>query len=420
MHQMLSFGPYSVDISRRVVTKNGAPLRMTLKCIELLIAFVRHPGKALSKEELIEAAWHDPSASDATLAQHIFLLRRALKHDGETFIETVPQVGYRFAAQVSGRIEDTTAIAREYVEGAEAFRSLQTEQGLRSAIDLYTRALAIDERNARAYARRAACSRMLAEYMYAEPFTSLSGAKADAEAALSCDPHDIEARIESAFSAAFFDRDISAARRHVDVAEKVDPKEPWVRAMRVMLPLMRGDAGAALSESRSHGATLMAAALYFSRSYSKALALFESAGSDHPSSRLLAGACRLFMGDVEAAIEIFRALYREHVDVRDAGKPNVRHYALAFYIFAVAKSGDRLRARRAVADLTALARQRYVSPMARAVAHIGLGEMDVAMTFIDEAIARFDPWAAYIALDPFLDSVRDDSRFAQLTNRLAA
>lgn len=420
MRQMLSFGPYSVDISRRVVLKNGAPLRMTLKCIELLIAFVCNPGKTLSKEELIESAWHDPSASDATLAQHIFLLRRALKDGDKTFIETVPQIGYRFIAEVLGRIEDKTAIAREYVDGAEAFRSLHTEQGLRSAIDLYTRALAIDDRNARAYARRASCLRLLAEYMYADPLTSLSAAKADAEAAVSCDPHDIEGRIECAYSAAFFDRDLIAASRHVDAAEHIDAGNPWVRALRVTLPLVRGDAAAALNASHRYGASLTAAALYFSRSYSQALALFEANGTGDPPSRLLAGACRFFMGDVEEAIRIFRALYREHVDVRDAGKPNIRHYALAFYIFAVAKNGDRLRARRAVADLTALARQRYVSPMARAVAHIGLGEIDVAMTFMDEAIARFDPWAAYLGVDPFLDGVRDDSRFAQLADRLAA
>lgn len=115
-----------------------------------------------------------------------------------------------------------------------------------------------------------------------------------------------------------------------------------------------------------------------------------------------------------------RSLYREHIDIRRNGQPNVRHHALAVLIFALAKSGDRVRARRAVADLAALARQRYVSPMARAIAHIGLGEIDVAISFVEEAIARFDPWAAYLAADPILDDLRGDARFVRLLGRLAA
>ena len=135
---------------------------------------------------------------------------------------------------------------------------------------------------------------------------------------------------------------------------------------------------------------------------------------------MLLGACRLFTGDFARAIQDFRAVYREHVDVRRPGGGNVRHYALALLIFALAKSGDRVRARRAAVDLASLARQRYVSPMMRAVAHAGLGEMDVAFAFVEEAVARFDPWAAYTAVDPLLDQLRDDPRFDRLIDRIAA
>lgn len=420
MHQMLSFGPFSVDIVRRVVTRNGKPLRMTLKCVELLVAFVRNPGKTLSKENLIEAAWHDTPASDATLAQHVFLLRRVLKAAGEDVIETIPHVGYRFTAGVTGEVAGGTPAVAEYVEGGDTFRALQTEQGLRSAIDLYTRALALDERNVRAFARRATCRRLLAQYMYADPYSALTSAKADATAALSCDPNDLEARVEAAFSAALFDRDLSTAARHAGVVEQRDPLHPAVPFLRVTVPLMRGDVGSAANASRHYGGLHAGTALYFAREYSRALPHFEAAAPNDPSARLLMAASRLFTGDVQRAMNEFRAIYREHVDIRHGAKPNLRHYALAMFIFALAKSGDRVRARRSVADLAALARQRYVSPMARAIAHIGLGEIDVAVSFLEEAIARFDPWAAYLPVDPFLDEVRDDARFRRLLGQLAA
>jgi tetratricopeptide (TPR) repeat protein len=182
---------------------------------------------------------------------------------------------------------------------------------------------------------------------------------------------------------------------------------------------MRGNVSGALAASRGQGGALAGAALYFAGAYQQALSHFEPTAAEDPMARVLRGACRLFSGDTADAMSDFRAVYREHVDVRRAGRANVRHYALALYIFALAKS-DRVRARRAVADLAALARQRYVSPMARAIAHIGLGEIDVAIAFIEEAVARFDPWAAYIAVDPFLEGVRHDPRFAHLVGRLAA
>lgn len=419
MRLMFSFGPFEVDVERRIVKKNGTPVRLTLKCIELLIAFVRNPEKTLSKEALLEAAWRDPEASDATLAQHVFLLRRALKHDGVNWIQTVPHVGYRFAAKVAGGAESGQVAADEFMNGAETFRALKTEQGLRSAIDLYTRALDLDDRNATAYARRAFCWRLLAEYMYADPHLCLMSAKADAAAAIAVAPDLAEARIESAYAAALLDRDLSAAARHLEIAHRAEPENASVRMLRVWLPLMRGDVAAALSVSRGQSGPLAGAALYFARAYKQALPHLQMAADENPASRIMLGACRLFTGDAAGAMADFLSVYREHVDVRRAGRANVRHYALALYIFALAKS-DRVRARRAVSDLAALARARYVSPMARAIAHIGLGEIDVAIAFIDEAIARFDPWTAYIAVDPFLDGVRHDPRFANLAGRLAA
>lgn len=419
MRDMLSFGPYTVDVVHRIVTKDGAPVRMTLKCIELLIAFVRNPGKTLTKEQLIEAAWHDPEASDATLAQHVFLLRRALGAHAKC-IKTVPQKGYRFDAGVSGDLPSAAEAPAEFVRAAEEFRALGTEQGLRSAIDLYTRAIDADPSDARSHAQRAACRRLLAEFMYADPYTALMAAKADAARALALDGENTEALIESAYSSALFDRDIDTAMGYVDAAARREPANAAARMLRVFLPLMRGQTAAALNASRGVGGSLAGAALYFARAYTQAMPYFEPSASENPGSLVMLGACKFFAGDPQGAMADFSAVYHEDVDVRHAGRPNVRHYALALFIYALAKSGDRVRARKAVTDLASLARQRYVSPMARAIAHAGLGEHDVAIALVEEAVARFDPWAAYIGVDPFLDGLRDDPRFVRIVGRLAA
>lgn len=414
----LSFGPYTVDTARRVVLRDGTPLRLTLRCVELLIAFLRNPGQALTKEQLIEAAWHDPTASDATLAQHVFMLRRALKDDGSELIRTVPQVGYRFSGTVTADRDVKSTVVREFARGAATFRSLMTHQGLQSAIELYSRIIELDRANADAYAGRARCSRLLAQFMYADPLACLSAAKRDAQMALGCDVRNVEALVEAAHASALFDRDWHTASAHVRSAERRQPDHPEVGQLRASLHLMHGDVHGALRAHGNRPGPLHATLLYLNRQYKQAREELSIGGGDS-LVRLLYSACRLFEGDVLGARDDFTAMYREEIDLRASGQPNVRHYALAFLIYTNARGVDVPAAHQGIVHLARLSRERYVSPMARAIAHVGLGERDAALSFLEEAVSRRDPWTAHIAVDPFMDDLRGDARFTRLLHVVA-
>lgn len=414
----LSFGPFTIDVARRVVSREGTPLRLTVKCVELLIALARRPGQTVSKEQLLQAAWHDPEASDATLAQHIFLLRRALNDAGRTWIRTVPNAGYRFVGHIMAEGSQEPATAERLLAGAATFRSLMTRQGLVSAIELYGRVIGMDETRADAYAGRAACSRLLAQHMYADPVLALSAAKRDALEAVKRDAENADALIEAAYAYALFERNPHAAAAHALRAAKLQPEHPELRRLQVSLQLMRGDVEGALAAVHDRPDPLRGALLYLMREYEAAMDIF-SGRLDDSLVRLLYGACRLFEGDVEGARADFTSVYREEIDLRHAPQPNVRHFALAFLIFASARAGDVNAARRGILDLARLSRERYVSPMARAIAHAGLNERDAAVAFVEEAVARLDPWAAHIAVDPFLDTLREDARFMRLQQLVA-
>src|SRR5215468_9236318 len=62
----------------------------------------RHAGHILEKQEMMEQIWPGSFVEEATLAQNIFTLRRALGEDASNirFIETIPRVGYRFVSTV--------------------------------------------------------------------------------------------------------------------------------------------------------------------------------------------------------------------------------------------------------------------------------------------------------------------------------
>lgn len=418
---MLAFGPFTIDTERRAAYKNGAPLRLTLKCAELLIALASNPGAVLSKQELLEAAWPDPQASDATLAQHIFLLRRALRHDGIDWICTIPNIGYRFTAEVrtldAGADERTKAV-ETYLQGARTMRDIGTERALRSAIDLCTHAIALDERAADAYALRACCWRLLAQSMYAEPLPCLESANADAAAALCRDAQHAGAHVEAALSGALVNREGAAAARHLAAAQRIDADHPLLPYARVTVALICGNRDEALRIARDAGSGLHANVLYACRDFAAASSILQRRQC-HGAALVIRGACALREGDYAAALDDFYAVY--YADGADEGRgvPSVRHYALGMSIYTLAKMGRLSMARERVRELDKIARRRYVSPMARAIAYLGLGEIASAIALVEDALRRYDPWSAYIAVDPMLDELRVRPDFSVLTRDAA-
>lgn len=411
---MLAFGPFTVDAERRTVMKNGAPLRLTLRCIELLLAFVRNPGKTLTKQELVELAWPDPQASDATLAQHVFLLRRALRHESREWIRTVPNVGYCFDADVRSvdAGDDERARAwRSYIDGATRLRSIGSERALRSAIDLCTHAIALDDTRAAGFALRASCWRLLAELMHAEPLACLQSARADAEAALARDGSDPAARFEAAYCAAMLERDGVRAQRHLDALHGAQCGDSELMRARITCALLTGRCEEAVRYARAIGGPLYGCALFVSRDYARAMEIFDRFAEHDASSRMMRGACRALTGDLSGAMDDFHSVY--YADASSDGSVfGVRQYASGLFIYTLARRGDVARARRGLKKLETLARERYISPMALALAHLGLGDADAAISCIEDALRRFDPWAAYVPVDPMLDELRLHPRFS--------
>jgi DNA-binding response OmpR family regulator len=86
-----------MDLLRRVVTRDGAPVHLSAKEFDLLAYFLRHPGYALSREQLLHGVWdyeHDPGTNIVDV--YVGYLRRKLaRADRPAPIETVRSVGYR-------------------------------------------------------------------------------------------------------------------------------------------------------------------------------------------------------------------------------------------------------------------------------------------------------------------------------------
>jgi Tol biopolymer transport system component/DNA-binding winged helix-turn-helix (wHTH) protein len=123
------FGPYTLDARERVLLREGEIVRLTPKEFETLLSLVRGGGRVMSKEELLKEIWHDTFVGEATLAQNVFTLRKALgeAEGGKSYIETVPRRGYRFAARVREVTKEESE--SETDEGAGVGRAAPTEAG---------------------------------------------------------------------------------------------------------------------------------------------------------------------------------------------------------------------------------------------------------------------------------------------------
>jgi DNA-binding response OmpR family regulator len=95
-----AFGELVIDPSAHRVTVAGEEVALTTREYELLRFLARHPGRAFTRNELMDSVWQYAFYTDtSTVTVHIRRLRAKIERDASAprWIETVWGVGYRFA-----------------------------------------------------------------------------------------------------------------------------------------------------------------------------------------------------------------------------------------------------------------------------------------------------------------------------------
>jgi len=97
--ERIAVGPLVVDAGSRVATLDGSPMHLTRKEFELLTVLVSNPGRAFSREFLVERIWGtDFDGFDRAVDTHVTRLRKKLGALGDRIV-TVWGVGYRFTPE---------------------------------------------------------------------------------------------------------------------------------------------------------------------------------------------------------------------------------------------------------------------------------------------------------------------------------
>ncbi|WP_342238197.1 ATP-binding protein [Inquilinus sp. OTU3971] len=99
---VFSFGPFRLAAGERLLTRDGVPVELGARALDILVALVSRPNEPVGKRELMAEVWPDVTVEEGSLRFHIVALRKALGdgQDGARYIATLPGRGYCFVAPV--------------------------------------------------------------------------------------------------------------------------------------------------------------------------------------------------------------------------------------------------------------------------------------------------------------------------------
>ena len=96
------FGAYRLSPAERLLERDGCPLVIGSRALDLLIALVERAGEVVSRRELMDRVWPGLTVEEINLRVYVARLRKALgdRVDGARYIANVPGRGYGFVAPV--------------------------------------------------------------------------------------------------------------------------------------------------------------------------------------------------------------------------------------------------------------------------------------------------------------------------------
>ena len=312
------------------------------------------------------------------------------------------------------------AAYQTYLKG-RYYWNLPGDQGFPQAIEYFKQACESDPMFAAAHADLARTHTARAEYYNLVPRIALETARPIAERALELDPHLAQAHLAIANIRAMLDWDWEAAEAGFRQAIALNPSSDGAHRWYGLLLAGLGRSSEAVREvQRAYEldplclvtGTSHAWTHYMAGDYGAAIDLCRDVmGMQRhftPAWRVL-GASLLQMGrEAEGVAELEAA----------AAMASTDPVLLAWLAHAKAVRGECGVARKILAALDDVRRERFVPAYHVALAHVGLGEADEAFRQLDTACEERDPAIVNLKGDPRFDPIRGDPRFSDLLNRV--
>src|SRR5687768_16190770 len=96
----VSIGRFRLDLGRRALSRDGTPVPLGSRALEILCVLAAAKGEVVSKDELMKRVWPGGVVEENTIQVHVSALRKALDEasTGERHVLTIPGRGYRLVS----------------------------------------------------------------------------------------------------------------------------------------------------------------------------------------------------------------------------------------------------------------------------------------------------------------------------------
>ncbi|MDX6269084.1 MAG: eukaryotic-like serine/threonine-protein kinase [Acidobacteriota bacterium] len=322
--------------------------------------------------------------------------------------------------------DERRRLAKHYTENSEAQQlylagryhwGKRTPEGLRQAIVNFEQAIAKDSGFALAYAGLADCYALQNWYLEPPPADAFARAKQSAERAVALDDSLAEAHVSLANAKFHYDRDWQGAAAEFRRAIALNPNYPTAHhwyAFNLSAMERHDDALAEIKRAEELDprsaviATAVANVLFHARRFDEAIEQCRKALAMDPGSLPAHIVLRWNYEKKGMTDEALKIYEKERAFAGDT--PTTR--AKLAHVLAVSGRAD--ESRRILEELVAHRKQQWVTAYEIAVVYALLGDNDNAFNWLDRAEREHAVGYTYLRVDPRLDNLRGDPRYAQL------
>jgi serine/threonine-protein kinase len=298
----------------------------------------------------------------------------------------------------------------------------RTTESVRKGLAYFEEAVRLDPTFAPAHAGIAdSCIVDGGRYLGISPKEAYTRAREAAERAVELDEHLAEAHTSLAAVMTDYDWDWEGADREYRRAIELNPNYVTAHSWYAEQLSRMGRHDDAVAEARTArgldplslaSSMIVAWILYFARRYDEALAQGRQTleiDADYATVHRIMGWAYEETGEFDAAI----AAHRRASELTDHS-PNFRGQLGRAYALA----GRETDARQILTELRDTAERTYVSSLDLAIIHAALGETENAFRLLEQAYEERADHLPYLKVNPRLDSLRGDARFADLQRRM--
>ena len=100
MDHRIQIGAWTASPGLNTLQRGDQIEQVEPKLMDLLVFMASHPSQTLARQRILDEVWTDMAVVDGALSRAVYALRSTLGDDARnpTYIQTVPQRGYRWVA----------------------------------------------------------------------------------------------------------------------------------------------------------------------------------------------------------------------------------------------------------------------------------------------------------------------------------